>query len=76
MLCYVIEILMWLNIIQDMREPQIFPCAVFGLYNWAGVPKHSYCNSCKYLDDSLIAVVWYVFLLMLAYFVAKDAGLG
>jgi len=31
MLFYVTEFFMWLSIIQDMREPQIFPCAVFGL---------------------------------------------
>jgi len=34
MLCYVVESLMWLNIIQDMREPKIFPCDVFGLCDW------------------------------------------
>lgn len=68
MLCCVLEFFMWLNIIQDMREPQIFPCDMFGLCDWWG--------GGKYYGDSLIAVVWYVFSLMLAFFEAKDGGLS
>ena len=81
MLCYVVGFLMWPNVIPDMREPQIFPCDVFGLCNLGGgagggLCEHCFCNSCKYYYDSLIAVVWYVFSLLLAYFEAKDAGLS
>jgi len=62
MLCYVVEFFMWLNIIQDKREPQIFPCDVFGLCDWWGGGK--LCN------------VWYVLSLILAFFEAKDGGLN
>jgi hypothetical protein len=41
---------------------------MFGLCDWWG--------GGKYYGDSLIAVVWYVFSLMLAFFEAKDGGLS